>query len=290
MRRAIETPLDHNKFLASRPKKELLGFVIALNRSCTGRRRIVEQVDDPLLCVLQTIKRRVHETTDAHAAPRRRERFGNKSFRELHSWLPSVVVTLGIEDGDVSNEVGGYLGASFGDPQRLDYGTGHETAFILFLYCLFKKRVLSQSRLGDGSLLRVLAEYFECCRIVQTVYNLEPAGSRGVWALDDYHCLSFLFGSAQHCGGDEIEEKFGGEQDDLFLTSYKYAVGENKQPSPILASLQDKPWRKINTQILLYYEKQVLGKFVVARHILFGRIFPATWKRQGSSEEHRSTL
>jgi serine/threonine-protein phosphatase 2A activator len=35
-------------------------------------------------------------------------------------------------------ELGPYLKDSFGNAIRIDYGTGHEMAFILLLACLFK--------------------------------------------------------------------------------------------------------------------------------------------------------
>jgi len=46
-------------------------------------------------------------------------------------------------------------------------------------------------------------------RRLQTVYRMEPAGSQGVWALDDHQFLPFIWGSSQLIGTINIEKKQG---------------------------------------------------------------------------------
>lgn len=42
-------------------------------------------------------------------------------------------------------EIKVYLDESFGNAIRIDYGTGHETSFIMFLYCFYKIGALKQN-------------------------------------------------------------------------------------------------------------------------------------------------
>ena len=110
---------------------------------------------------------------------------------------------VGKEHMDTCRELSGYLEDSFGNSQRVDYGTGRETTFFVFLCCLYKALVLKKEDI-PAVILLVFPAYLKVVRHLQTVYWLEPAGSHGVWCLDDYQLLPFLFGSAQLIGNTEI--------------------------------------------------------------------------------------
>lgn len=102
-----------------------------------------------------------------------------------------------------------YLLQSWGDIRRLDYGTGHEMNFMCFLLAMSQCGVFRYEDDQDAQRLIgiVFAQYVQLMRKLQTTYWLEPAGSRGVWGLDDYSFLPFLFGSAQLMGHKHIKPK-----------------------------------------------------------------------------------
>ena len=56
-------------------------------------------------------------------------------------------------------------------------------------------------------------------RKLQINYILEPAGARGVWGLDEYQFIPFIFGASQLIDHKEIKPK--GILDDKILEDYK---------------------------------------------------------------------
>lgn len=92
-----------------------------------------------------------------------------------------------------------YFNNAFGNFVRIDYGSGHELSFLGYLTILRYTGLLTEE--DEQDLVFVLFErYLRVCRRLQLTYRLEPAGSKGVWGLEDHQFLNFLWGSSQLIG------------------------------------------------------------------------------------------
>ncbi|WVQ76163.1 hypothetical protein IAR50_005818 [Cryptococcus sp. DSM 104548] len=184
---------------------------------------------------------------------------------------------------------------AFGHPTRLDYGTGHELAFVLGLWCCVVPGWIGgegdKEAEEDELVLWVFTRYLELTTLLQKTYKLEPAGSHGVWGLDDYCFLPYLFGSAQLLGSSTTpaqslalaQSHHPSSQStpaspitDLFtlslhhLTLFKSGAAFSEH-SPLLFSLCQMPnWIKPHGGLRKMFIGEVVGKRVVVQGIWAG--------------------
>ena len=76
-------------------------------------------------------------------------------------------------------------------------------SFMFFCWALYRLGFCSDDEL-EQLVRQVFYEYIRLMRAVQLEYMLEPAGSHGVWGLDDYHFLPFLLGAAEIIGNADL--------------------------------------------------------------------------------------
>ncbi|KAM3415879.1 Serine/threonine-protein phosphatase 2A activator [Cercospora zeina] len=253
-------------------------------------------------------------------------RFGNVAFRKwyqlaeegassllqkhLGAFLPALL-EASAEDATLSSELQVYLIESFGSSQRLDYGTGHELSFLAFLGCLWKLNFFGAGE-EKAIVIGVVQPYLALMRKLILTYTLEPAGSHGVWGLDDHSFVPYIFGSAQFgpaiADGDIMsplptEGSLEGSPSPSSVTSkamvadfkdsnmyfsaiqfiYDVKTGPFWEHSPVLydiSGIKD-GWGKINKGMLKMYAAEVLGKFPVVQHFPFGSLFP--WEEDPSA-------
>lgn len=142
-------------------------------------------------------------------------------------------------------------------------------------------------------------------------YTLEPAGSHGVWGLDDHSFISYIFGSAQltrpinPTEPTPLEGSVRGAprtgdvtksdvvEDNRSVNMYFSAIGfindVKKGPfwehSPILFDISGvrDGWGKINKGMIKMFNAEVLSKFPVVQHFPFGSLF--SWEKDPQAAE-----
>ncbi|CAE1267361.1 PPP2R4 [Acanthosepion pharaonis] len=214
-----------------------MGFILTMNELVKSKKvsdsYLISQTVKNLIELLNTLDRWINETPPIEQP----QRFGNKAFRTWFSIL-------------------------------------QENAEEELKKCL------------DQKFHKAIPEvYLQVMRKLQLTYRMEPAGSHGVWSLDDHQFIPFIWGSAQLIGHprilpksfikEEIYENFSDEY--IFLACIKYInqvkTGPFHEHSNQLWNIAGVPnWNKVNSGLIKMYRAEVLDKFPVIQHFLFGSL------------------
>jgi len=315
-RRGIFQVQDVDRFKTSKSFAELIDFVKSCAESVIGLKISDYYPVSEAVLQFESFMSRLCSLVDECPPLKQPMRFGNKAFRQWHSRLVDIVpdflssfIPQNLVELGACEELSPYLCSSFGNETRIDYGTGHELTMAVVLLCFRKLEIFKKEDFA-AVVLRCFAAYVKTMRKLQSVYVLEPAGSHGVWGLDDYHCLTFLWGAAQLTLNNKVREQadvadvVGGSSSitikpssihdasilQEFASEYLYleniaAIRQMKssapfaETSPMLNDISSiSEWGKVLTGLMRLFQGEVLLKFPVSQHLLFGSIWPCDWE------------
>lgn len=317
-------------WLSSMAYTDIMRFLLQLNISMFPEKESNGAVESwplgaqnvqysPTVVSLQALLKELEKIIEEAPPDPGPRRFGNISFRRWYEIVESRVneflkehLPESVHEFSHSTEVTAldelrsYFLGSFGSAQRLDYGTGHELSFLAFIGCIWK---LGGFRAADpgveerGIVLGVIEPYLNLVRKLILTYTLEPAGSHGVWGLDDHSFVPYIFGSAQLSPPISLSETPGVPQEgsapdapkpscvtkktivdrerkrNMYFSAIGFIYDVKKGPfwehSPILFDVSGVTagWAKINKGMIKMYNAEVLSKFPVVQHFPFGSLF-----------------
>eukprot|EP00040_Diaphanoeca_grandis_P023383 m.127148 g.127148 ORF g.127148 m.127148 type:complete len:349 (+) comp29251_c0_seq2:189-1235(+) len=287
----LANPMHLFTFKSSVACQHIKGFITSLNDSikgCKGSSPTIVRSEstNKLVAVLEELDAMVTNIPPLDI----QGRFGNPAFKTWHakftedaSKLLKTIVPESNHSAVV--ELTPYLLDSFGNPIRVDYGSGHELAFVSLLCCL---TLLGVFKVEDSQalVLVVFHRYLRLVRRVQTTYKLEPAGSRGAWGLDDHQFLCYLWGAAQLIGNAEDvnpnaitdESACTRLSDDYLFFGAVHHIRKVKsgpffEHSPYLYDISAvAEWTKVNKGLRKMFDNEVLYKLPIMQHFLFGSL------------------
>lgn len=307
--RRILSERDHELFLKSSTHDLIASFVFNLSDSVrdttiSGAEKS-PAASDPAIIALLAVLDEAEGLLKLSPPVDTGSRFGNPAFRDYLQKVDGSLTKwhekLGVANTDAEEEeVSTYLANSFGSGTRIDYGSGHELNFILWLLCLRQVGIIKDKTFAAVALI-VFPRYLRLMRDIQSTYYLEPAGSHGVWGLDDYQFLPFLFGASQlidhkHIRPLSIHNEMIIEEcnkDYLYLNQIQWVnatktVQGLRWHSPMLDDISSaKSWTKVEAGMRRMFLAEVLGKLPVAQHFLFGSLLPAA---EGMSKDAESQI
>ncbi|PIG69471.1 serine/threonine-protein phosphatase 2A activator 1 [Aspergillus arachidicola] len=329
---------DVSEFLCSRAYVDIMTFLLQLNRSMFPAKlpdgsvqpwplkSEVVEFSAPvrrLQQLLLKLEGLLHDTPLVGGE----RRFADKGYRNwrdqvkenassfLEECLSSEILHAPSSDPEgptAEVELMEYFLGSWGSWERMDYGTGHELSFLAFLAAIWKLNGFPKNSPGveeRAIVIGVIEPYLELVRAVIKKYKLEPAGSHGVWGLDDHSFVPYIFGSAQFSpaisDSDPVPEvgslpdapdpegvaKANIVNKERRVNMYFSAVGfiydvkqgpfyEHSQMLYDISGVRA-GWAKINKGMIKMYNAEVLSKFPVVQHFRFGSLF--SWDRDPSA-------
>ncbi|KAI9591904.1 hypothetical protein BDF19DRAFT_425886 [Syncephalis fuscata] len=289
----IHNQVDMATWQQSEAYTRLLHFIKQLN-TCALNRRISDPCEEStMLLRLVSLLDELDTWIDDFPPLPTPQRFGNKAFRSFITRLEerSVSLLADVLPSSLSpalDDLVAYFTTSFGNGTRIDYGSGHELAFVAWLCCLRGIGLLEEKD-EIAIVMRLFTRYLRLVRRLQKDYSLEPAGSHGVWGLDDFQFLPYYWGSAQLrdqsvyrplsiLNKSMVDE---GADDymyfDCIRVIHTVKSGPFHEHSPVLNDIAMVPtWSKVNIGMLRMYQAEVLGKFPVVQHLPFGTLLPFT--------------